>query len=61
MLDVLVDQSAGASFGGVLRTCSLREVLLPISFWYHGFLIDLVPLLRTYSSYYSTELYLITG
>ena len=31
-LDVSVDKGAGAKFEEVLRTCSFREVLLPVSF-----------------------------
>lgn len=35
-LDILLGPNAGANFGGATCSCSLREVLLPINFWYNG-------------------------
>ena len=35
-LDIAVGPNAGADFRGATCSCSLREVLLPINFWYNG-------------------------
>lgn len=39
-LDILVGPNAGANFSGATCTCNLRQVLLPIDFWYNGPSID---------------------
>lgn len=35
-LEISVGPNAGANFGGATCSCSLRDVLLPINFWYNG-------------------------